>query len=108
MITKTTLSAVRALVYLGLHGQEGSLSPRRIAEQLGESPTYMAKVTRLLVRADLLRAEKGAKGGVRLGRAPSQITLLAIVEACQGSLAGDYCQTECAPGLTCGYHAAAV
>lgn len=107
MITKTSISAIRALMFVAQNGGEGCLPPRRIAEALGESPSYLAKVARLLVKAGILRAEKGVKGGVWLGRAPRQISLLEIVEACQGAVLGDYCTGGCEPGDVCAYHRAA-
>ncbi len=107
MVTKTSLSAIRALMYLAHRGEDVFLSPRKIAEDLRESPTYMAKVTRHLVKAGILRAEKGAKGGVRLSRKPSAVSLLEVVEACQGTLVGAYCQPGCDLDLVCGYHRAA-
>lgn len=107
-MTKTSLSAIRALLYIARYGDGVFLPPRRIAEQLQESPTYMAKVTRQLVKAGILRVEKGVKGGVRMSRAPETITLLAIVEACQGTLVGDYCQPGCDLNSVCGYHHAAM
>ena len=106
MITGTTTLAIRTLLYLAKNTTIVT-PPRRIAEELGESPTYLAKVCGHLVRSGLLRAEKGVKGGVQLGRAPAEITLLAIVEACQGPIVGSYCRTECDASLTCAYHRAA-
>jgi len=108
MISRTTISATRALIYLARVGGSEFQPPRRIAEELRESPTYMAKVVRRLVKAGMLRVEKGSKGGVRLIRPPTQVTLLAIVEACQGTIVGDYCQTNCDLAKTCAYHRAAV
>jgi Rrf2 family protein len=108
MITGTTISAIRALLFVAQNSAAGCLSPRRIAEALGESPTYLAKVSRSLVKAGILRAEKGAKGGVRLGRAPREITMLAVVEACQGAVLGDYCRGDGDPEHVCGYHRVAV
>ncbi len=107
MITKTTISAIRALIFIAQNSGEGFLSPRRIADELGESPSYLAKVARSLVKAGILRAEKGVKGGVWLGRPPDRITLLAIIEACQGAILGDYCQPGCPSELICSYHQAA-
>lgn len=108
MLTKTTLSAIRALVHMAGQDHAAIHSPRQIAEVLHESPTYLAKTTRLLVKAGLLRAAKGAKGGVRLAMPPSRIGLLAVVEACQGTIVGDYCQAGCPPGSTCAFHDAAL
>jgi Rrf2 family protein len=107
MITRTTISAIRALLFVSQNRNDGFLSPRRIGEALGESPTYLAKVTRSLVKSGILRAEKGVKGGVWLARSPEQITLLAVVEACQGTILGNYCQDGCRKDLVCGYHRAA-
>ena len=73
MLSGTSLSALRTLVYLGQH-MPAVISPRRIAEDLGESPTYLSKVTTQLVKAGVLRAEKGVKGGVQLARPASEIT----------------------------------
>lgn len=94
-------------MYLACREGEGPLSPRRIAEELNESPTYMAKVARHLVKAGILRADKGVKGGVRLSRTPQAITMLEVVQACQGTLVGSYCQANCVNASICVYHRAA-
>lgn len=107
MLTKTSLSAIRTLLHLVGRDRGQVLAPRAIAIELGESPTYLAKVTRSLVRAGILRAERGMKGGVRLNRAPAGITLLAVVEACQGAIMGNYCQSGCDLDGACSYHHAA-
>ena len=108
MITKTSLLATRALVFLAKAEQGVVASPRSIAAQLGESPAYMAKVLRSLVKAGILRAEHGRNGGVLLTRRPSDVTLLAIVEACQGAIAGSYCQGIADLRTACAFHRAAV
>lgn len=107
MINKTTILAIRTLIHLGRHADNAVSNPRQIAETLQESPTYLAKVTRQLVKAGILRAEKGAYGGVYLSRRPSDITLLQIVEASQGTIVGDYCRPGCDKRAICSYHAAA-
>ncbi len=81
---------------------------RDVATELGESPTYTAKLTRQLVRAGILRADRGAQGGVYLARQPRTITLLEVVRACQGEIVGNYCQPGCAPQTTCSFHQAAL
>src|ERR1043165_321500 len=106
MLTQTSELAVNALVYLGMAKPTGPVAPRVIAEQIGASPTYLAKVTRLLVKASILRAYKGVQGGVRLMLEPKQVTLMAIVEACQGKILPDYCQENLDPRKVCAYHAA--
>ncbi len=108
MLGKTTLSAIRALLFISQQQSTGCLSPRHIAAALGESPTYLAKVLRHLVKAGILRAEKGATGGVRLAMDPRDVTLLDIVEACQGTLVGSYCQAGITDVSVCSFHQAAL
>jgi len=107
MINKTSISAIRGLIFVAKLPPGELVSPRRLGEALGESPTYMAKITRLLVKAGLLRSHKGVKGGVELSSPPRQVSLLEIVEACQGTIVGDYCRVVCDPEMTCAYHQAA-
>lgn len=107
MLGKTSLSAIRALLVLAQEPPEAVVSPRRLAERLGESPTYMAKIMRQLGKAAIVEAEMGAKGGVRLLRSPEEVTLLAIVEACQGAILPDYCRAAGATAHFCAFHQAA-
>ncbi len=94
MLTRTSELACRTLLFLGLNEFDRAqpLSPRRIAESLDCSPSYLAKTAGKLVRAGLLQSVKGAHGGVLLARRPEDITLLSIFEACQGLLIANYCQ----------------
>jgi len=92
MLTQTSETAIRALIYLALVKSSEPLTPRHIAEHLRTSPTYMAKITRQLVKANILRSQRGAAGGVSLARDPEKITLLSIMEASQGLLVGSYCE----------------
>lgn len=106
MLGKTSISAIRALLVLAQQPPQAVVSPRRLAEILGESPTYLAKIMRHLGKSAIVEAEMGAKGGVRLLRSPDKVTMLAIVEACQGAILPDYCRSA-RPTLTfCGFHRA--
>lgn len=104
MLTKTTETAIQAMLYLVFKQKNGPVSPREIAAHLDASPSYMAKITGQMVKADLMRAQRGVHGGVSLARSPDQITLLQIVEACQGKILADYC--ECCDNLdiVCAFH----
>lgn len=93
MLTQTSEDAIRALIHLSLIKSKRPVTPREIAESLDASPTYMAKITRQLVKANILRSHRGAAGGVSLVRPADKITLLAIIEACQGLIVSHYCDT---------------
>lgn len=108
MLGKTSLSALRATVLLAQQPEGTCWPPRKLAETLDESPTYMAKVVRHLVKCGVLEAEKGAKGGVRLVQPPEQITLLTITEACHGAIVGNFCKGNRPPSAQCSFHRAAL
>jgi Rrf2 family transcriptional regulator, nitric oxide-sensitive transcriptional repressor len=107
MLGKTSITAIRSLLFLATQDSGACWSPRRLAEVLDESPTYLAKVVRHLVKQGILEAEKGAKGGVRLVQNPEQVTLLAVVEACHGTIVGDYCRSSRPETSHCSFHRAA-
>ncbi len=108
MIGKTSLSAIRATVLLAQQPPGTCWSPRKLADALEDSPSYMAKVVRHLVKCGVFEAEKGAKGGVRLLRPPEKITVLTIVEACQGAIVGNFCKSDHSASTHCSFHRAAL
>jgi Rrf2 family protein len=108
MLGKTSVSAIRALLLLAQQDSSERWTPRRIAEELGESPTYMAKIVRHMVKSAILEAEKGAKGGVRFARRIEEVTLLSVVESCQGTIVGDFCRSARPSHTYCSFHVAAL
>jgi len=106
MLTQTSVTAVRILIHLGQEAPGEVVTLKQIAEAIDESPTYLVKIARHLVRAGILRAQRGKSGGVMLNRAPGSVTLLAIVEACQGIFHGVFCQDTPNLSKTCALHQA--
>ncbi|GLW23637.1 Rrf2 family transcriptional regulator [Microbispora triticiradicis] len=60
-------------------------SAAQLAEYYDVPAPYLAKQLQALVKAGVLAAMTGPRGGFRLGRAASDITLLQIVEAVDGA-----------------------
>jgi len=106
VLNQTTITAIRALVYLATRGEGAVLAPSEVAETIGASTSYLAKLNTQLVRAGVLRSYRGVKGGVALARRAEDITLLHIVEACQGPILADYCTADADLRMVCGYHRA--
>ena len=109
MFTKTTELAFRALVVIGLHEDDRPLRPQEIADRLGASPSYLRKTLGLLSKAGVIQAVRGAQGGVLLERRPEQVSLLEVVEACEGVIVGAFCHpagTDPQGSDVCGYHRA--
>jgi Rrf2 family protein len=106
MLTKTSLNAMQALVYLVLRGDPRPAPPAELASRLGASTTYLSKINTQLAKAGIVQAHRGTRGGVTLARRPEDITLRAIVEACQGQILGDYCAPHDDLSQVCAFHAA--
>jgi len=107
MLTKTSEAGIQALIYVVLAGSEDPLPPRVIAEDLGQSPSYLSKISAQLVKANILVAHRGVHGGVTLSRPPDAISLLDIVQALQGLIVGRYCDAKLPPRANvCAFHAA--
>jgi Rrf2 family transcriptional regulator, iron-sulfur cluster assembly transcription factor len=87
----TSELAIRATLYLALQ-PPGKLSPiRQIARDTGLPGPYLAKITRRLIQAGLVRAFRGPGGGLELGRAPEAITLWTVVAAVDAAAPSKSC-----------------
>jgi len=104
MLTRTTELAIQALLLIALDASGEPMTPKQLAERLDCSQTYLSKILGQLVKAGILTSVRGAKGGVHLGRKPPRITLLDIVEACQGVLLGSFCSPEEGQPQPCSFH----
>jgi Rrf2 family protein len=60
-------------------------SAAQLAEHHGVPVAYLAKQLKSLVRAGVLTASTGPRGGFRLARPAEQVTLLQVVEAVDGA-----------------------
>ncbi len=67
------------------------LPANALAEFHTLAPAYMAKHMQALARAGVVESIRGAGGGYRLARPPSEITLWDLVEAIEGEEPGFRC-----------------
>ncbi len=79
--------AICVLVLLATQKPGVPLSSDRASDILGVSRSYFRKITRKLVLQGIIRSAPGNNGGLSLGRAAEDITLLHIIEAMEGELA---------------------
>ena len=97
------------MIYMVRCAGTDPVSPRSMATALGLSASYLAKVTGMLVKAGVLMAHRGVKGGVTLAKNPEQILLLDIIQALQGLIVGNYCDmTSHHEEPVCAFHSAMV
>lgn len=80
--TEWVLHAVTSLAQLG---PGAAASAAQLAGHYDLPPAYLAKQLQALVRAGVLSAATGPRGGFRLARPAAGITLLQVVEAVDGT-----------------------
>jgi Rrf2 family transcriptional regulator, iron-sulfur cluster assembly transcription factor len=100
--------AVRAMLAIATAKPgNGPLSARRISEQMSVPARFLPHVLRDLVRAGLVEGQTGRGGGYRLARDPSEITLLAVINAVEGDQITPACVLRgipCRSDGTCAVH----
>lgn len=81
----------RALLELSLQEGNTPVQLKDIAERQQIPLSYLEQLIRPLTTAGFIRSTKGPRGGVFLNRKPSDIRLLDIIHALEGSLAPVEC-----------------
>jgi Rrf2 family protein len=90
-ILSQTEGGIRAVLYLTLSGEDRWVPGEEICRTQDIAPSFLAKITRPLVKRGILSAVRGVGGGFRLGRPADTISLLEVVETLQGPLRFNEC-----------------
>lgn len=96
--------ALRMMIDLAVHKDEGVIALKDIAKRQNISKKYLEQIVPLLNRADLLRTIRGYQGGYALSRDPKDYTVREILLVTEGSLAPVAClqsNNECEMRSTC-------
>ncbi len=83
--------ALRMLVDLAEHREEGYIALKDIAERQGVSKKYLEQIVPILNRSDLLRTNRGNQGGYMLVKSPDKYTVGEILELTEGGFAPVSC-----------------
>ena len=86
--------ALRVMVYFVLHGNEGYIPLKQIAEAEDISQKYLESIMTTLSKAGFVDAVHGKGGGYRLNRAPESYTIGSILKLTEGSLAPVSCTSQ--------------
>ena len=93
-LSKKADYALMAMKHLATRTDVDSASAREIAEQYDIPVELKAKVLQRLARRGLLTSHQGTRGGYRLSKAPSAISVADIIQAIDGPLTVTACSTE--------------
>jgi Rrf2 family protein len=90
-ITRQADYAIRAVRYLARQELNQRAATSTVAKEMNIPPSFLAKIISQLSIAGLLHTSRGARGGVTLARAASEISLLDVVEAIDGPILLNEC-----------------
>lgn len=79
--------ALRFLLDLSQHQDQGPVALKSIAERQGISKKYLEHVISMLNPTGMLNITRGYQGGYRLAKSPSDITVADVLRATEGGLA---------------------
>jgi Rrf2 family protein len=82
---------LHCVVLAAMLPDDAALPAGRLAEYHDVPAAYLAKHLQALSRAEILAAVPGPRGGYRLARPPSEITVLDVVEALEGREPAFHC-----------------
>lgn len=105
MISTKGRYALRVMIDLAEHADEGHIPLTEIAERQGISEKYLESILAVLSKAGILDALRGKHGGYRLSRPPEAYSAYEILRLTEGSLAPVACleaaENTCPRAPTC-------
>ncbi|NNF08276.1 MAG: Rrf2 family transcriptional regulator, partial [Candidatus Eisenbacteria bacterium] len=93
-ITRRGEYGITAALYLAGKDQTQLSQIHEIAKDCDLPEPFLAQILRLLVRGSLVDSRKGVNGGFRLARKAEDISFLEVLEALEGPVAVNRCQSH--------------
>ncbi len=106
LITRETDYAVRTVLYLAREGNRIA-NVTEVAHAMHIPKSFLAKILQRLTKSNILISSRGVKGGFKLAKKPSEISLLDILLSIQGEAAINLCvidSKKCKLSATCSVH----
>ena len=83
--------ALRMLLDLAEHKDDGFIALKEIAQRQGISKKYLEQIVPILNKTDILQTTRGFQGGYKLAQAPNKYTIGKILRLTEGSLSPISC-----------------
>jgi Rrf2 family protein len=108
MLSQTAEYALRTVLYLGEHSDDGLVRVGTLAQTLHIPRNYLSKTLHQLARAGILDSSRGKLGGFRLARPAEDIALAEVIAPFDGPTSARTCllgRTVCSDQSPCTAHA---
>lgn len=99
--------AVRAVVNMATKEKDSRIKMNEIAEEEGIPSKFLPKIIQALAASGIVKGFRGRGGGVILSKDASEISLNDVIEAVNGPIQMNRCQTEgaeCTKEIECAIH----
>ncbi len=106
-LTRAAEYAVRCVLYMSRQPEKSVISRKEISRNMEIPDQFLGKIAQQLARAGIMEILQGARGGLRLFRAPESINLLEVIEAVMGEIFLNDCimsPRSCRRSPTCAVH----
>jgi Rrf2 family protein len=106
LITRETDYAVRTVLYLAREVNRIA-NVTEVAHAMHIPKSFLAKILQRLTKSNILVSSRGVKGGFKLAKKPSEISLLDILMSIQGAATINLCvidSKKCKLSATCSVH----
>lgn len=101
-ITRKADYGLNFLLTLAKQNQNGPVTLAKIASQKKLPKSFLGKIATTLVKAEIIKAKEGVKGGYILAKKPSEITLAKIFSILEGA-GKNYCYGTCDYACSCDF-----
>ena len=91
MISTKSKYGIRALLYMGIKGEDAKISIKEIAEEEDISGRYLEQIFSVLKQGNIVKSVKGASGGYIFSRDIKDITIKELIELLEKDI---YCEID--------------
>ncbi|MPM56477.1 HTH-type transcriptional regulator CymR [bioreactor metagenome] len=91
MISTKGRYALRIMLDLAQHREDGYISLSKISQRQGISVKYLEAIISVLNKAGMVESQRGKEGGYQLTKGPEEYSVGAIVKLTEGSIAPVAC-----------------
>jgi len=92
MLSNACKYAIRSILYLAMHTNEGKkIGVKKISEDLETPQPFLSKLLQQLTRSELISSTKGPRGGFYLSKLDAKNTIWDVVKNIEGTSKFDQC-----------------
>lgn len=91
MISTKSKYGIRALLYMGIKGEDTKISIKEIAEEENISGRYLEQIFSVLKQGSIVKSVKGASGGYVLAKETKEILVKELIELLEKDI---YCEID--------------